>query len=271
MITVSNDKEMVTKIKRTLIDISRTNKVGHVASSLSSVEILYTIYSKIANITPDNLSDPERDRVLISKEHCRMGHIAVLTELGLLDRAVAYEWGVWGKRIGHDIFNLIGGKEIAAIDISFGTLGNSLGIGAGMAIASGGAHIYVIAGDGEMQEGSCWEALMFIGYHRLKNITIIIDRNYTQIGGYTKDIIDSSSNLEEQIKSFGFDILVCNGHSVDELEQAFKTKTERPKCIIADTIKGKECRFVIEEKGYPYFHGFPYTESDYEKILEEIN
>ncbi len=270
MLKTNNDVEKVTNIKKMLIDISQKNKIGHVASSLSSVEILYTLYSKVANITPKNIASNDRDRVLISKEHCRMGHLAVLVELGLLDKEIAYEWGMPNGRVGHDIFNKIGCPEIAAIDVSFGTLGNSLGIASGLAIAKPD-NIYVIVGDGELQEGSAWEALMFIGYHKIKNVITIVDRNFMQIGGYTKDIIDSSSKLEQQIKNFGFDIIVCNGHDVDDIEKALKTETELPKCILANTIKGKEFDFLIKEKGTAYLHSQAYCDDEYKRALEKLN
>ncbi len=266
------DMQKMHNIKTLLIDIVSKNRVGHLPSSLSSLEILYTLYSKVANINPGNLKSLERDRVIISKEHCKMAQICVLSELGLLKKDLVYEWLQDGGALGHDIFCGVGTPEASAIDVSFGSLGQGIGVGIGLALANPNNNIYVIVGDGELQEGSCWEAFMFIGQHQIKNITVIVDRNNIQAaGGYTKDVIDTSSHLRQQIGSFHLDIIECDGHNIEELEQAFRLETTKPKCIIARTIKGKECQFVLSEKGFGYFHGAAFTEDELKKTQEAIN
>lgn len=260
----------IRNIKRSIVSTAKYCKSNHIPSSLSCLEILYTLYSRVANITNLNKSDLLRDRVILSKEHARLGQVCVLAELGLLSKELLNEWQQNDGRLGHDIFNYVSDEDLASIDISSSSLGQGIGIGIGIALGDPNHHVYVIVGDGELQEGSCWEALMFIGQHQLKNITIIIDRNNVQILGLTKNIIDTSSNLVEQIGAFHFDCIECNGHDVKEIELALKKETIQSKCVICDTIKAKEVQFLIEEKGYSYIHGWVYENSEFDKILEEI-
>lgn len=265
------DKLHIKNIKNNIINTALTAKVLHITSSFSSIEILYTLYAKITNITPANSHKIERDRVVISKEHCRLAQIFVLSELGLLSDKIAKTFNQSGSKVGHDIFKEIGNDDISAVDIAFGSLGQGLGIGIGLALANPNNNIYVIVGDGELQEGSCWEALMYIGHNKIKNITIVIDRNYMQIAGYTKDIIDTSSCIKEQIEKFHFETFECNGHDVNDLERVFKIQTRRPKCIIANTIKGKEARFILENNSFTYFHSGNFSKEEFKKIQQEIS
>lgn len=269
--TVNNNNELkiVNSLKREVITIPHKNNIGHISSSLSCLEIMYVLYGKIANINIDNLKSKDRDRVLLSKEHCRIGHLIVLSHFGLIDKKDVESWVLNDSELGHDIFYEVN-EKYPAIDISFGTLGMGIGLAAGMAWAKPNSHIYVIVGDGELQEGSMWEAIMFIGHHQIKNVTIIVDRNNLQISDYTKNIIDSSSNVIEQIKSFNFDCIECNGHDICDIEKAFKTQTKKPKCIVANTIKGKECMFVVDSQNTGYLHGSPFSEEEIKIMLSNI-
>lgn len=268
MQTIERDA-VIADLKRKIVKIAAKHRLGHVPSCFSCLDILYTLYSKIVNIKPDNVLSIDRDKVIVSKEHCKLGLLCVLEHFNLIPEGAADEWFYNGSKIGHDIFKEVSIDKYAAVDVSYGTLGQGLGVGAGIAYANP-HNVYIIVGDGEMQEGSCWEALMFIKQYNLKNITVIIDRNWIQGSGYTKDIIDSSSRLVQQITSFGFDVIECNGHSLDELENAFKQQTQNPKCIVANTIKGKECLFLAEKKDYIYLHNAIWTDEEYAKIAEDV-
>lgn len=264
------DKEHIFNIKKKIVDVARTVKSGHLPSSFSSVEILYTLYTKVANITKENLKSNTRDVVIVSKEHCKMGQCCVLEEIGLLPKGISYEWQMDDGRVGHDIFREVGSEDVAAIDVSFGSLGMGLGCGIGLAIAQPQRNVYVVVGDGELQEGSCWESLMYIGFNKIKNVVVIVDRNGVQIDDFCKNIIDSSANCTNQIRSFGFDVVECNGHDIDDLEKALKTKTKKPLCVVANTIKGKEAVFVREAHNFCYSHASVYAENEYDKILENL-
>ena len=260
--------EDIKQIKKLIIDTVKPSNAGHITSSFSAVEILYAIY-KHANINSDNIADKIRDRVIISKEHCRLAQVCVLAHLGLLDKELLKEYCLDGENLGHDIYNFVCPK-FPAVDIASGSLGHGLGVGAGLALANTSHNVYVLCGDGEFQEGSMWEALMFIKQHNLKNLTVIVDRNYMQIDNYTKEIIDSSSKLPEQLGAFGFDVIEVDGHNVKEIDSALKAETQNPKCIIANTIKGKGIEFLLPERGFAMFHHSGLNEEEFKRVYEAV-
>ena len=264
------DEQKVKDIKKLILTTAFDAKVGHIPSSLSCAEILYVLYDKIANITTKNACDLERDRVIISKEHARLGQVCLLAELGLLDKSLLKRFMAnEDAALGHDLYGLVCGKDLAAVDIGSGSLGHGLSVGAGLAWNS--AHnVFVVVGDAELQEGSNWEAIMFIGYHQLKNLTIIVDNNNQQVDYYTADVLDTSSNLKPKFEAFGFDVLECDGHDMKALEKSFKAKTDKPKVVIAKTIKGKECLSWCNEVGFGHFHAGAMSEEELNKTLEEI-
>ena len=260
----------IVSLKQHIVTIARKHKLGHIPSCFSCLDIMYVLFSKIANITKNNINETLRDKVIISKEHCKMGLLCVLEKFGLIPKGAADEWFFDGSAVGHDIFKEVSDERYAAVDVAYGSLGMGLGLAAGMALADKNHTIYVIVGDGELQEGSCWEALMFIGHNKIKNVVPIIDRNWIQGGNYTKDTIDSSSHAVEQIASFGFDVIEIDGHDHQKIEEALKQKTNNPKAIVANTIKGKECLFVAKEHGYAYLHNHAYTKEEYDTIIKGI-
>lgn len=245
--------------------------MGHLTPSFSSIEILYTLYNKIAKITKENIAAIERDRVIISKEHCRLAQVCVLAECGLLDKDMLNTYANNGSYLSHDLYgHVCPNKGIDAIDVASGSLGHGIGVGIGYAWDNKKSHTYVVVGDGELQEGSCWEGIIFAGCHHMKNLTLIIDKNNVQIDDYTKNILDTSSNIAQQIREFGYDVIECNGHDVTALEKALNTPTEKTKCIIAHTIKGKELSEFIKDKGLIYTHAQIIDEKNYQIALEEI-
>lgn len=267
---MQNDFYRIKKIKKFFLDNAYKNNIGHLPSSLSCLEILYVLHNKIANITKENITDKIRDRVIMSKEHGRYGQLCVLVENGLLDESVMSTFMKDGGYCGHDIYNWVGNEKIAALDISSGALGHGLGVGVGLALTAPQNNIYVIVGDGELQEGSCWEALMFIGHNKINNLTVIIDKNFTQIDNLTEQIIHTSEFAADAISSFKFDVLKCDGHNIEQLENVFKQKTQLPKCIIANTIKGKELLFKQKEVGYTLSHYEPLSAEEYKKAVKEF-
>lgn len=266
---VTEDNCFLRDVKRHIVNTAWKCVSNHIPSSLSCLEILYTLYTKIADITKENASDLIRDRVILSKEHARLGQVCLLEMLGLLPEGISKEWQQNSGRVGHDMFNGIL-PELAPIDVSSSSLGMGIGLGIGYAIAAPNNHIYVVVGDGELQEGSCWEGLMYISQHKMKNITIIVDRNYIQIEDFTKNIIDTSETLNKKLQGFDFDVIECDGHDVVDIERALKTETEKPRCIIANTVKAKEVMFLRDEKGCTYIHGWIYSPEEYQRIIEEI-
>ena len=250
------------------LDTVKPSNAGHITSSFSVVEILYAIYN-YANINISNVGDKLRDRVIISKEHCRLAQVCVLAYLGLLDEKLLKEYCLDGGRLGHDLYNIIC-PAIPAIDIASGSLGHGLGVGAGMAYADKAHNIYVLCGDGELQEGSMYEALLFISQKRINNLVVIVDRNNMQIDNYTRNIINTSDNLKERMLSLGFDVVECDGHNSEELMRALKKSTVNPKCIIANTVKGKGMEFILRQFNFAKFHHSGMTEEEFKLVYGAI-
>ena len=208
--------------------------------------------------------------VIISKEHCRLAQVCILSHLGLLDKKLLNKYLVDNGLLGHDIYNFVASKELSSIDYGSGALGHGINFGIGLALANANRNIYVLIGDGEIQEGSMWEAFLFIIHHNIRNITIIADRNYMQIDDYTKNIIDTSSNMKNIMETLGFDVLECNGHNIEEIEKCIKEDTKQPKFIIADTIKGKGMEFILDEVGFAMFHHSVLNTEQKNKIMESV-
>lgn len=262
------DNKRIKKIKELLFNKSYEHHISHLPSNLSCLEILYVLYHKIAHITNDNKADVVRDRIIVSKEHARWVQLVILAEAGLIDMACLDRFKADGSDVGQDMYNWVGSKDIAAIDYGSSSLGHGLSVGAGLAYGDPQHETYVIVGDGELQEGSCWEALMFAGQHKLKNLTVIIDRNRLQIDDYTKNIINTSSFSPEAIEKLGFCIIECDGHNVDELEKALQTKSNLPRCIVANTVKGKELEFILKTRDFAPFHWMTLTEEEFKTLKQ---
>lgn len=255
-------------IKKKMVNIG--HKTGHLASSFSAVDILYSLYT-FADINKENAANiKNRDIVIISKEHCRLAQVCILAHLGLIESKLLETYLTDDGALGHDIYNFVS-EGISAVDYGSGSLGHGLSVGAGLAMSNPNRKVYVLIGDGEMQEGSMWEALLFIIQHKLKNLIVICDRNYMQIDGYTKNIIDTSSNIKKLAEDMGFFTLCCNGHDISEIKKCLKEPHSTPKFIIANTVKGKGMEFLLNELGFAMFHHGFLNEQQKERILEALD
>lgn len=229
-------------IRGIILDQVFTFKNGHIASAFSLVEILLTLYWRALKVNAANPNWSDRDRFILSKGHGISALYAVLSDLGFFPKEY-----LTASQNG----NLLGGhadKKVPGIDWSTGSLGHGLSIAAGMALAAKmnkkDYRVFCLLGDGELQEGSVWEAAMFAAYHKL-GITVIVDRNGYQSCGMTGDIL-AIDPLEDKWESFGWSPIVADGHSFNGLEQAFficKHRTD-PCAIIAYTKKGHGVSFI---------------------------
>lgn len=262
---MGNKKEIIA-IKRLILDTVYKTNVGHITSSFSCVEILYAVY-KYANLK-GNISNRLRDRVIISKEHCRLAQVCILAHLGFLDGKNLSSYCVSGGTLGHDLYNFVS-EGIDAVDYASGSLGHGLSVGAGMAFGDIEHHYYVLLGDAELQEGSIFEALLFIIQQNIKNMTVIVDLNQLQIDNYTKNIIDTKAL--DLFNTLGFSTFECDGHNVLELTKQLSISCDKPKCIIAHTIKGKGIEFLLNELNFAQFHHSALTQEQYCRAYEAIN
>ncbi len=219
---------------------------GHFGGSLSEMDILTTLYFDEMNIDPENPRMHERDRFILSKGH---GGPGVYTTLALRGYFPVERLSEIDKN-GSDMPKHVNRLKLAGVDVSSGSLGQGLSVGNGMALAAKidgtSQRVYVLMGDGELDEGQVWEAAMTSAKNKLDNIVAIIDRNRYQVDGSNEEIMPLQS-VEEKFKAFGWNTISCNGHSTDELQAAFKKARETkgvPSVIVADTIKGKGVSFM---------------------------
>ena len=239
---------------------------SHLGGALSIVEIVSFLFSYQMKIDKKNTSWEDRDRFILSKGHACLAYYAALAEIGFIDKN---ELNTFEKDdsnlLGHPVLN----KKLG-IDFSTGSLGMGLSIAIGLSIAAKKKKkdfkVYVIVGDGENNEGSVWEAAMSAPNFKLDNLCVIIDKNNFQQTGTNKEIMNTES-LSEKWKSFGWEVSEANGHDVIELFNFFEKKSQKPKLLIANTVKGKGISFSENNNDW---HHAVLTKSFYEKALNEL-
>ena len=233
----------VTEIRKEILEMGHRSKAAHLGSALSLVEILYTLYFKVANYNKDNYQAPDRDKIVLSKGHGSAALYAVLHKRGIISDDAINHYSVNGGILPcHIDMTAAPGFEASA-----GALGHGIGIAVGLAMAKKmdhiAGHVYTIIGDGEAQEGSVWEAAELASTQHLDNFTVIVDFNEIQASGFSNKIIDQR-NLSQRFKAFGFDAYDVDGHNIDELGKTLKIKSDKPKAIVAHTVKGKGVKFM---------------------------
>jgi transketolase len=224
------------KIRLDTVKMIHNGKAGHTGGDLSAADLIVFLYSYM-NISPELTKNPNRDYFILSKGHSAEILHCTLLDFGFFDESEIQDFGKLGSKIGGHPTNHTNGVES-----NTGSLGHGLGIGAGIALALQRSHksnkVYVLTGDGELAEGSNWEAAMFAAQYKLENFTWIIDRNKLQISGSTEEVM-ALEPLNEKLSAFGFRVLEINGHNYQEIFSALEQDSKgQPKAIIANTIKG---------------------------------
>lgn len=266
---MDNLNKLSFKLRKDVVLLIAHSGTGHIGGDMSVMDILVTLYFKHMNIDPSDPDNPDRDRFILSKGHCIEALYMVLAERGFLDKKEIFEnYGMFDSDfIGHP------NNKISGIEMNTGSLGHGLSIGVGMALASRmdnrNNRVYVVLGDGELEEGSVWEAAMAASCYGLVNICAVVDRNRLQISGSTEDVM-ALEPLNDKWKSFGWNVISCNGNSCHELDEAFnlaKSCNNKPSVIIAKTIKGFGSS-VMENKAV-WHHKVPNKE-EAELIISEL-
>lgn len=236
---------------------------------MSCVDILNVLYNDILKVSPENFRDNNRDRFIQSKGHSVEALYVVLADKGFfpesdLENLCKYR----SQYIGHPSYKVNG------IEFNTGALGHGLSISAGIAIAgkmdSADYKVFTLLGDGELAEGSNWEASMISAHYKLDNLTAIIDHNTLQITGRNRDVC-SPYPINKKFRAFGWTVLNCNGHDISELRNILRSvpaKKDKPTLIIADTTKGKGVSFMEDEKHW--HHRVP-SDQEYENAMEELD
>lgn len=245
-------------------------KSGHPGGGLSSIDILTVLYEKVMKNFPEWTKSPkhnERDRFVLSKGHASASLYSVLAQRGYFPESELMGFRSLGSRLqGHP------NTHIPGVEVATGSLGQGLSMACGIAMAlkldKNPAHVFALLGDGELQEGSCWEALMSAPHHKLNNVTAIIDRNNLQIDGSTEKI-KNIEPLADKLKAFNWEVVEIYGHNVKEIYNATETakKSDKPVAIIANTIKGKGVSFMENQCGW---HGKAPCDEDCQRALEEL-
>ncbi len=258
------------KIRRTILDLIHRTKSPHIGSSFSCVELLIALYFKILSVSPEYPEDTNRDRFILSKGHACPTLYVVLAERGFLStedlNGFSVDGGLLEQHPNRDLQK--------GIEASTGSLGHGLSIGVGMSLAGKvdqSTYItYVLLSDGELNEGSVWEAAMFAGHHKLNNLVAIVDYNKIQALGFVKDIV-SLEPLSERWQSFGWATKEIDGHDLQEIEDTLRTvpfEKDRPSVVIAHTIKGKGVSFMENEL---LWHYRTPDSDEYQKALKELS
>ena len=240
---------------------------GHIGGDLSVIDVMTTIFYGVLNHDPANPSLPNRDRFILSKGHCAAALYSTLASCGYFDSAeLATFMGPDSPLNGHPNRN-----KVPGVETNTGPLGHGLPIAVGTAIGAKltktGARTFVIMGDGEMQEGSNWEALMSASHFGLDNLTAIVDRNRLQQGARTEDT-NGLDPLDQKLAAFGLEVREIDGHDYQQLLDALAPSTTgKPVAIIANTIKGKGVSFI--EDRVEWHHKVPNAEQ-VAQALEEL-
>ncbi len=242
---------------------------GHPGGSLSAIDILAVLYNNVMKNDPKNPKWEGRDRFVLSKGHICPAVYAVLADCGYFGKDELKTLRKYGSILqGHPYMH-----KTPGLDVSGGSLGQGLSVAVGMAIAAKADNkdnrVYCLMGDGELQEGQIWEAVMSAGHYKLDNLCGIVDFNGLQIDGKTEDVM-TLSPLDEKWSSFGWNVIKINGHDMDQISQAFKQAQEhkgKPSVIIAKTIKGKGVSFMENNAGW---HGAAPNKDQLAEALAEL-
>ena len=259
-------KMTATRVRMGVVEATHAAKSGHPGGSLSAADALTYLYFKEMQINPESPKDPDRDRLVLSKGHAAPALYSVLAERGFFPvedlRGLRHD----GSYLeGHPNMN-----KVPGVDMSTGSLGQGVSAACGMALAArlqgAGVNVYTLLGDGELNEGECWEAFMLASHYKLDNLCIMVDVNNLQIDGATGDVM-STEPLDQKMDAFGF-----NGNSMTELEQAFVLferahGSGKPTCFLLHTTKGLGVSYMENAVDW---HGKGPNDDEYDKAMAEL-
>ncbi len=264
-------KELTEKarwVRRTLFNTAINTGQAHLGGALSSVELVLSLYNTgILNVTPETVDSPDRDRFLYSKGHCPLALYTILADNGFFTIEDLAKYGT-SEMAGHSDYRING------VEMTSGSLGHGIGIGCGIALNAKldkkDYKTYILCGDTECNEGSVWEGVMFAAAKKLNNLIVIVDNNKFGVQELSTNYT-GPGNIVEKWVSFGWDVYEVNGHDFESIISAFESiqnsTSDRPKCIVADTIKGKGISYM---EGNPvWHHGVPKGE-ELKVAIEEL-
>ncbi len=258
------------KARKGIIEGVYNAKSGHPGGSLSIADLLTYLYFEKMNVNASNPEDPDRDRFVLSKGHAAPALYSALAYTGFFPAEDLKTLRHIGSYLqGHPNMNTVPG-----VDMSTGSLGQGISAACGMAkgakyIGKNDIRVYTLLGDGEIEEGQVWEAMMFAAQYNLDNLCVIIDVNGLQIDGKCEDVM-SAEPIDKKAEAFGFDYVIIDGNDLDEIEAAFEKfhKSTKPFAIIMKTVKGKGVSYMENAVGW---HGKAPNTEEYEIAIAELN
>lgn len=263
-------ENIAAKCRRKVVRMVEASGAGHLGGALSCLDIVTALYFHFMNIDPKNPKMPERDRFILSAGHKCMAQYAALAEKGFFPEEILDTYGSLHTKIpGHPDMH-----KLPGVEANTGALGHGLSIATGMALGlklgNMDSKVYVIMGDGELPEGSNWEAVAAAAHYGLDNLIVFVDNNGLQISGKTTEVMNMEP-IADRFKAFGWETADIDGNNMKEIVETIESmiqKKGKPKVIIAHTIKGKGISFA--ESNYKYHYWKPNSE-ELQKAISELD
>lgn len=247
---LSELKLLAAKIRRDVLVMLEKVGSGHLGGSMSIVELMSVLYGRCLNYDPKNPRWEDRDRVVLSKGHAGPAWYAALAESGFFDREMLLTLNEGGTNLPSHPDR----TKTPGVDMTTGSLGQgtstATGIAAALRLKGSKSRVYLIVGDGELNEGQCWEAFEFLAHNRLSNCTVVIDWNKRQLDGTCEEVMNPF-DIAEKMRAFGFAVQRVNGQDIEALDEALaaaEAVTDQATCVVMDTVKGA---------GVPFFETYP--------------
>nr|WP_269750417.1 transketolase [Leptospira chreensis] len=256
-------------LRKNVLDMAKRGNSVHIGCAFSMIELFAVLYEKFVAMDLNDLSNPQRDLVCLSKGHGVMAIYSCLYELGVLAEEHLHNYFADGS-----LLKGLSDSHIPGVEVSGGSLGHGITVATGYSLAihlkQENRRVYCFVGDGEMNEGSIWESLLFAAHWKLKNFILIVDANDFQAMGRSSEVLNCES-LKEKLTAFNFETWECDGHSRKEIEKTLTFATEstvpKPKAIVARTVKGKGVSFMEDDNIWHYTR---LNEDTYQKSLAEL-
>jgi len=262
---MNEPEQLASQAREEILKMTSTAKASHVGSALSVIDILAVLYSGVANISPKNLEEKERDIVILSKGHAASALYSILAIQGFFPIHWLEKYCTNGAPLGGHVTS----NGVPGVELSTGSLGHGLPYGLGIALSrkrfKERGRVFVVMSDGECDEGTTWEAALLANHHELNNLTVIVDRNGIQSLKETEDTLRLEP-FGDKWRAFGWSVLEVDGHDYSALKNSLKS-SEKPTVIIAETTKGKGVSFM---ENSVLWHYRPPDEKELKSALEEV-